>query len=122
MTTTTEHVIFQDQHVFISTTRLIVHGATYPLANVSSVRLSKRSPNPLPAILVLLLGLALLPGVPIIAILVLVVAGILCFTLKSSYVMLVGSAGGEKSALVSKDHGYMVGLVEHINAAIVARG
>ena len=46
----------------------------------------------------------------------------LCFLLKPLYTMLIGSAGGEKAALKSKDHPYMTKVVEHINNAIITRG
>jgi len=38
--------------------------------------------------------------------------------LKSTYIMLIGSAGGEKSALSSTNASYMTNVVEHINWAI----
>ena len=42
--------------------------------------------------------------------------------LKSTYIMLIGSAGGEKSALSSTNASYMTNVVEHINRAITERG
>ena len=121
----TEQQIFTDQNVLISTTRLIVNGVTYPLSNVSSVRLLRKRPNYLFPVLLVIGGVFLLVGGKdtIVWALVLLAVGIaLFFLLKSTYTMLIGSAGGEKSALTSKNSAYMENVVEHINNAIISRG
>lgn len=127
---TPEQTLFQDPNVFVSTTRLIVNGTTYPLSNVSSVRLLRRSPNYTGAFILTLLGvvfgLAAFGGGGFGAGsigLVMLAGGIGMFRgLKSTYTMLIGSSGGEKSALASKNGPYMEGVVGYINQAIVARG
>jgi hypothetical protein len=125
VTVSTEDQVYADQNVLISTTRIIVNGVTYPLSNVSSVRLYSRSPNYLFPILAVIVGLFALAGgkdTILFALLCLGIGGALFFVLKPTYTMLLGSAGGEKAALTSKDHAYMANVIEHINNAIVARG
>src|ERR1700730_8836004 len=96
----TEQQIFTDQNVLISTTRLIVNGVTYPLSNVSSVRLLRKRPNYLFPVLLVIGGVFLLVGgkdTIVWALVLLAVVIALFFLLKSTYTMLIGSAGGEKS-------------------------
>jgi len=62
VTVSTEDQVYADQNVIISTTRIIVNGVTYPLSNVSSVRLLSRSPNYLFPILAVIVGLFALAG------------------------------------------------------------
>jgi hypothetical protein len=127
---TPEQTLFQDQNVFISTTRLIVNGVTYPLSNVSSVRLLRRGPNYIGAVIFTLLGLIFAAsalggggaGAGTFGLIMLAVGIGMFVLLKATYTMLIGSAGGEKAALTSKNGPYMQGVVEHINQAIVARG
>ncbi len=123
--TAAEGTLYSDTAVLVSTTRLIVNGVTYPLANVSSVRLICQPPNRAAAVILIIVGvIALAFGSSGI------VFGLLCIGLgvmisvvqKSTYVMLIGSAGGEKSALSSTDQSYMSTVVAHINQAIIDRG
>jgi hypothetical protein len=125
VTATTEQQIFADQNVLISTTRLIVNGVTYPLSNVSSVRLLQKKPNYTLAIILVIVGLLLFMGGTSTVFVAFICFGIgvaLFFVLKSTFIMLIGSAGGEKAALTSKDEAYMSNVVAHINNAIVERG
>ena len=58
----TEPQVYTDQNVLISTTRLIVTGVTYPLSNVSSVRLLRNAPNYMLAIILNIAGLLMFAG------------------------------------------------------------
>lgn len=123
--TSAEQTLYGDPAVLVSTTRLIVNGVTYPLANVSSVRFIVEPPNRTPVIVLILVGLLFLIGGlnTLIVTVILVGIGILVgFLQKSRYVLLIGSAGGEKSALSGHDQAYMANVVEHINRAIIERG
>jgi len=123
--TGTEQTLYSDTGVLVSTTRLIVNGVTYPLANVSSVRLMTQPPNRTFAVILIIVGLIAFAfgqsGI-VFGLLCLGLGVLLCFVQKSTYVMLIGSAGGEKSALSSTNASYMTSVVEHINRAIIERG
>jgi hypothetical protein len=117
-----ETPIFADDNVLISTTRLIVNRVTYPLSNVSSVRLLKRTPNYAGPIVLGLVGLFACLLQPLVGTGLIALGIIVAIVLRPQYIMLIGSAGGEKAALTSHNGPYVTHIVEQINNAIVARG
>ena len=52
----------------------------------------------------------------------LAIAVFLAFGRKSQHTLLIGSSGGEKSALMSKSGHYIQSLVTVINDAVISRG
>jgi hypothetical protein len=88
------------------------------------VRLLQKRPNYTLPIILLMVGAVSMSGNDSrgIGIIIALFGIALFFILKSSYVMLIGSAGGEKAALASKNSAFMSSIVEHINSAIITRG
>jgi len=119
----TEQALYTDQNVHVSTSRLIIHGTTYALSNVTSVRMLETPPNRSFAITLIVLGVIFL-GIRLyaLALIALAVGILLCVVLKATYSLAIGSASGERSAMSSKDRDYIAHVVESINEAIIARG
>ncbi len=123
MDSSDEQRLFQDGNASVSTSRVILNGTTYPLSNVSSVRLLFKPKNLAPVgITGFLAALFALSKVWLLAIIFVVIAIIVWRRTKVKYTLLLGTAGGEKSALVSSDSIYMRTLEDKINTAIVRRG
>lgn len=128
-----------EKGVRITPTRLIIPSrlrdegpSTYSMANITSVKTEKRNSNPFFAILIALLGIALiivgytsdpsLTGI-IIAGAVLAVAGLAWAILsKPTYHLRISSASGETDALESKDKESVDRVVIAINEALIKRG
>lgn len=116
--------------VRITNTRLIVPGATYAMANITSVKTETVNPSYSGVFLTIVVGVAFLIGASSLksgsaaALGVLVVfAGIVwAVVLKPEYKLGVSSASGERSPLSSRDEAYIDKIVQAINEAIIHRG
>lgn len=130
-----DQVIYTDQLVTITTSRVIVRGTTYALRNITSVRALLTPANTGCAVALIILGVVIAfcgltgaltnsgAGAVVTGLLfagAIVVAGVLWMrSLKPTYHLLLASASGETSALSSQDPGYINHLVGCINEAIV---
>jgi Family of unknown function (DUF6232) len=123
-----ETVLFDQDDVFVSATRVTIHETMYPTANITSVRVDVQS-RPwawlfLAALLLLLAAIAR-DGAPALAgflALSAVACGLFCWLTPPKHWVSIGSAGGEKRAVFSTDPEWSGAVVEAINDAIVARG
>jgi hypothetical protein len=124
-----EQEIYKDEIVTVTTTRAILGGTTYAVANITSVR-QLQEPG---ALGVVMLGLALavvggalldflgstavalaLGGVAI------AIGGLI--VRKPRHWVLVGTAGAESRAIFSYDKSWTTSVVEALNQAIIDRG
>lgn len=117
-----ERQLYADQWVLISTTRLIVNSVSYPLSKISSVHLLKRTPDRRLVALLTLLGIIFLFIQVVIGVGPLVTVALLVWIMKAKFVMLVGSAGGERAAVSSSNMPHMSHVIEQASKAIVERG
>jgi len=123
-----ETPFFTDNSVTITNARAIIHGTTYALANVTSVRpwIVKKSTTPLLlGILSLLAGLGVAfgsAGCGGVVLLLGAVCLLVYFTSKDRYFVRIGTAGGEVDALVSTSFAYVNQIVTALNNAIIHRG
>ena len=117
----------------VTNAQLVVQGKTYAMANITSVLLGIIPANRGPGIILAILGLVGFVGCVsspetrenglFVVGLLMVIAGVAwALWEKPKYVVRIGSASGETDALVSPDGGYIRGIVQAINQAIVARG
>lgn len=122
-----EHVIYTDEHVSISTSRIILGATTYALRNITSVKML-RSPGKRGCSIMLLIaaGFALLIAMnahALAALIIAVVFGIVGFlwyrAIKDDFHVLIASSSGEERALTSTDQLYIEKVVSAINDAIV---
>ena len=124
--------IYSDNVVAVTTTRVIVGGATYPLRNITSVEMTYAPPRVLGAILLLIFGLIILlaalleingttpapVGVYFLAGAMICGAIFWMLTAKTKYHVNISSASGEVIALTSKNRAYIEKVVVSINDAI----
>ena len=128
-----EEKIYLDNVVAITTTRVIVGGATYALRNITSVSMTFTPPRVLGLVLLLFVGIVIFfvgeflsyGGNSPTAIIAFVAAGIIvCGTIfemcraKSTYHVCLASAAGEVHALSSKNRAYIERIVLSVNEAI----
>ena len=129
---TQEEIIHSDSDVSVTTTRVIIRGTTYALRNITSVRMAFTPPRTGCAIILLIAGIIyMLTALPevfqgragatvfVFAGLVTAVAVLWLRSLKKDYHVAISSSSGEANALTSKDKGYIEGVVNSINEAIV---
>jgi len=125
-----ETVIYQDNLVTVTTTRAVLQGTTYAMANITSVRelVQPSSAGCLAAVaaVVGLLALAALRSDVAIGLLVLSLAAILGGVAWAGrhpiHWVSIGTAGAETRAISSPDKEWVRKVVEAINTAIIARG
>lgn len=123
-----EHVVYQDAQVTVTTARAVLNGVTYAMANVTSVR-TQKEPRPL-ALLLFGLLLCVVGGCGAMGRVafgpVFLVAGaalaIWYFASKPKYWVRLGTAGGETNATFSRDATWTASVVAAMNEAIVRRG
>ena len=127
-----EETIFSDKVVAVTTTRVIIWGTTYPLRNISSVRMTFTSPQIGWPILLIIFGIFILfmaahplngdkapIGVFIIAYGMIAGAILWMALARTHFHVDLTSTSGEIHVLTSKDKAYIQRVVESINEAIV---
>jgi len=129
-----EETIHSDSEVTVTTMRVIIHGTTYALRNITSVRMTSTRSG-FGCAVVLLICLVIFPlffalfaisasvGIGFFALIV--AAAIIAWQLRrlqrsrTTYHVAISSASGEAKALSSKDQAYIQNIVKSINDAIV---
>jgi hypothetical protein len=139
--------ILDERGVCVTTTRADLMGVTYPVNGVTSVRVTAVSPSLFPLVFLSSAGCIVGPAVGFALSLVLgqpsvdgepstlasVVGGLVMFALvsagivvtlrgKTTYVVVIGTAGGDRSALRTRDAEFARRVVEALNTAIERRG
>lgn len=132
-----ERSFLNDGGVYVSNTRVVIHGTTYATANITSVRKHVTPANNGCAIVLVILGaLGALGGLmmglggngeggwsPFVACAVLLIIGIVWFqSLRPTYNVMLATAAGERQGLTSKDEGVVDRVTAAIADAIVHRG
>jgi hypothetical protein len=123
-----EDAFFQDDVVTVTSTRAIISGTTYALANITSVR---GFVQPRPAVLFILGGSLLVMGMLMLS--TTPTAGLVCaaiglfflffyFLQKPKHWVRIGTAGAEANAVYSLDPKWTSSVVDAINEAIISRG
>jgi len=128
-----EEIIYADNAVAVTSTRVVIGGTTYALRNITSVKMAFSSPDFIGPVCLLLFGafilfLTLIPWSPqnykpvLGAVLgggIIGLAILLMCSLKPRYHVGIASAAGEIHALTSKDQAYVERIVLSVNEAIV---
>jgi hypothetical protein len=123
---TAEKVYYSDGAITVTSTRAILEGKTYAMANVTSVSLAETREWAGCGGLLLLLGilpaLFLFGGSELIGLigLAMLIGGIAAMNAKS-YVVRIGSASGEANVLQNKDRQHIQKIVDAVNRAIIER-
>ncbi len=118
-----EKTFFEYEDVRVTNSRFMVGSQTFALGNITSVKASEQSPNRLWPVGFAVVGVICLIAQAVPAgIFFLAVGGIWWFLQKSNFHVLLTTAGGETTALTSKQREYIQKVVQALNDAIVARG
>ena len=129
-----EQILYTDNSVHITTARIIIHGTTYALRNITSVRRIMKPSNPAGIIIMVILGFlfglgfigsmlgeewatALIMGVMVTVISALTV--FMAKTRKPTYYLSLSGNSGEGNVLPSYDRAYINKIVNKVNDAIV---
>lgn len=132
-----EPVFFQDPAVYVSRSRVVLNGVTFPINGITSVRSLKVPKDQWVIVVGILLVLAsascILPamssssdaGCGGIGALEFVTGSVMIaayiWMMKERYVLVIGTAGTEARALVHLDWRYLNAIVEAINQALASR-
>jgi Na+/H+ antiporter NhaB len=128
-----EEIIFYDcDGIQVTSTRCILRGRTYPIANISSVAGVKIKANRksqwyllvLYCFIALIIGAAL-QNTTVTAISFLVAVGLGIFGIiskKVKYAVRINTAGQEKDGLIHEDESKIYAVLKAINEAIIQRG
>jgi hypothetical protein len=125
-----EQIIYSDNTVSVSTSRIVISGTTYALRNISSVKMTFAPAKTGCAIALIVFGALILigslaqGGQSIVAGLIggAVIGGLGFLWLRSckaDYFVTIASSSGEVRALTSKDKSYVEKIVAAINDAII---
>lgn len=124
---TQEKVYYSDGAITVTSTRAVLGGKTYAMANVTSVSLGENQSGVGCAIALIALGglmaLAITSkesaGVGVLGLGMLAIG---IYLLKSkTFIVRIGSASGEANALQSKDRDYTQKIVDAVSEAIIER-
>jgi hypothetical protein len=127
----TETVYLDEPSVFVTNTRAVLGNVTYPMANITSVRINRVEPDPSGVVGIAMLGAIFIvvcrcAGQPELSWVVGVLFAGLAYwvysKLRPSFVVVLLSAGGETHAYASFDMADCQRVVTALSNAIVSRG
>jgi hypothetical protein len=134
---TEERSFLNDDGVYVSNTRVVIHGTTYATANITSVRKHIVPPNRGCALVLAIVGaLGVIGGLPlalaesgdgrwtafVMCTILLIIAIVWFRSLHPTYHVMLATAAGERQGLTSKDEGVVNRVTTAIADAIVHRG
>jgi hypothetical protein len=121
-----ETVFFNQGGVSVSNARFIVHGQTYAMNGVTSVKQGVKHPSRGAPVVLGIVGLLLLLGGSttsvVWAVIILAIAALWWVKQKSEWIVVLNSSSGEAQALRSQDRSYIDGVIGALNQSIIHRG
>lgn len=121
-----EKVYYSDGAITVTSTRAILSGKTYAMANVTSVSLAKFKPHVFAGIVLFLIGATMTlflftgeVGVGLFGLAVLAIG--FALARNEVFVVRIGSASGEADALKGGNREYIQSIVDAVNRAIIER-
>lgn len=124
-TSSSEAALFAEGNTLVSATRVVIGATTYPLANVSSVALRASAPRGR-YFVALLVGIAALIALSTQAWIVCAILTVALITLvataRSQYSLVIGTSGGDRTALRGGKLADVRRVESAINTAIISRG
>ena len=132
-----EEILYEGDGAQVTTARAVIHGTTYPIANISSVRV-QRVPRPILGVLFWLFitanaattGMclsggdseAMLGGAVCMGLLPALIAAGLFFGDGPKHTVILATAGGESKAYASRHREKALAVEAALNDAIIRRG
>jgi Family of unknown function (DUF6232) len=123
-----EQTFFNEGHVQVTRTRVVIGNRTYPVNGITSIRTADIPPNVMKAFMLGLLGVVIIIAARgtaeaiVLGLIMIGVAVYLFMNAKSTHSIFFGTAGGEQEALSSFDSAYVNRVASAINDALTARG
>lgn len=109
--------------VKVTSARFIVPSQTFAMAGITSVKNTQQRPQRVYPIWCGIFGvIALIADAYVVGIALLALAAVWWIGQKPQYHVVLATAGGEMTALTSKDRSYIASVVKALNDSIVARG
>ncbi|EOW9276587.1 DUF6232 family protein, partial [Vibrio cholerae] len=118
-----EKIFFESNDVKVTNSRFITGNQTYAMSNVTSVKPHKQSPNRMPWIFALFMGVffilikSYLIGFGLIGLAIFVL-----YNQKPLYTVILKTSSGENRALHTNEQEYLNQVINALNEAIVHRG
>jgi hypothetical protein len=118
-----EKIFFNQGGVSVSNARFIVHGQTYAMNGVTSVKQAARHPSRFGPVVAGIIGLIVLFNGAIGWGLAFLAAAVIWWVAeKSQWIVVLQSASGETKALTSTEKTFIDGVINALNESIVYRG
>lgn len=117
-----EKTFFEYDGVKITNARFVVDGQTFAMSNITSVSTAQDDPSRIGPILLILFGLLMCAGSPVVGVPVAVLGVFWWSQQKAKFHVMLKTSGGEAKALTSKQKDYIGKVVSALNDAIIHRG
>ena len=121
-----ETIFFSQSGISVSNARFMVHGHTYAMNGVTSVRQAVNNPSRFGPVVSACIGLLFLLAGSATSLTVgtLLVAGAVFWWTqqKPDWIVVLSSASGETRALTSKNKAFIDGVIDALNQSIIHRG
>jgi hypothetical protein len=121
-----EKTFFDSGGVTVTNARFVVHGQTYAMQSVTSIKGGKKGPPRVGPIVVGVLGLVAFSswgvGGVVLGLCLLAIAVYWWIQQKPTLIVLLSSASGEAQALSSNDAPYIQQIIGALNDALIHRG
>lgn len=112
--------------VLVTNARAVINGTMYSMANISSVSVgvipASRGGGFVVALVGLIIAAATDGGGQLFGAILLIGGLAVALTAKPTFMVRLGSASGEATALSSKDESFVTKVVGALNSAIISRG
>lgn len=126
----TERTYFQQGDVTVTSARFIVRSQTFAMRNITSVQTVEIEPDSTHPGYLIILGCAIAVigfgnssiSAGILGLVIAVAGGYWSWQQKSTFSVVLTTAGGEVSAYTSQNHTFIATIVEALNLSIVERG
>ncbi len=117
-----EKIFLEGDNIKVTSSRFVSDGATYPIANISSVKSGVQPASKVGPLLMILVGLLLGSASLIFPIAFIIISIVMLAKSKSTYSVVLTSAGSDQTALQSSDKETIDKVIAALNDAIVHRG
>lgn len=117
-----EHIFFEDSKVKVTNARFISDGQTFVMSNITSVKSYVITPSRGLPVVMIVIGLFSLFAWVLFGLILIGIAVLILLNQKSTYCVMLNTAGGEVRALHSFQRSYIDNVITALNDAIIERG
>jgi hypothetical protein len=116
-----ETIFYQNGSIKVTQSRFIVENKTYAMRNISSVYIGVITPNRLPGILFLIIGIliAISEQGRALGVIIAIIAAVYIFFLKDKFSVRISTNAGETNGVISTDRRFVENIVQALNEAII---